>query len=116
MQRMDALGSLDGRVIAIAGVGGGLGPLVAGRLGAAGATVAGANRGQDEGDALGEKLELGERWDGRAVDLTDEDTVAGWRDGLVERFGRVDGLVHLVGGWRGGQPLHEEPLPARDLP
>ena len=38
-----------------------------------------------------------------------------WRDGLVERFGRVDGLVHLVGGWRGGQPLHEEPLADWDL-
>jgi NAD(P)-dependent dehydrogenase (short-subunit alcohol dehydrogenase family) len=107
---MDELRSLDGRVIAIAGVGGGLGPSVAARLGGAGATVAGANRGQEEVDALGGELGLGERWDGRAVDLTDEDAVAAWRDGLVERLGRVDGLVHLVGGWRGGQPLHEEPL------
>ncbi|HKZ13328.1 MAG TPA: SDR family oxidoreductase [Solirubrobacterales bacterium] len=107
--------NLGGRVIAIAGVGGGLGPVVAARLGAAGAIVAGANRGQEEVDALGAELGLGERWDGRAVDLTDEGAVAGWRDGLVERFGRVDGLVHLVGGWRGGQPLHEEPLADWDL-
>jgi NAD(P)-dependent dehydrogenase (short-subunit alcohol dehydrogenase family) len=107
--------SLEGRVIAIAGVGGGLGPSVAVRLGAAGATVAGANRGQEEVDALGAELGLGERWDGRAVDLTDEGAVAAWRDGLVERFGRVDGLVHLVGGWRGGRPLHEEPLADWDL-
>ncbi|HTT95078.1 MAG TPA: SDR family NAD(P)-dependent oxidoreductase [Solirubrobacterales bacterium] len=112
---MDAERSLEGRVIAIAGVGGGLGPSVAARLGAGGAIVAGANRGQEELDALGEELGLGERWDGRAVDLTDEDAVAAWRDGLVERFGRVDGLVHLVGGWRGGQPLHEEPLADWDL-
>ena len=34
----------------------------------------------------------------------------GWCAGLVERFGRVDGLIHLVGGWRGGEPLHEAPL------
>jgi NAD(P)-dependent dehydrogenase (short-subunit alcohol dehydrogenase family) len=107
--------SLDGRVIAIAGVGGGLGPSVAARLGAAGAIVAGANRGQEEVDALGAELGLGERWDGRAVDLTDEDAVGAWRDVLVGRFGRVDGLVHLVGGWRGGQPLHEEPLGDWDL-
>lgn len=112
---MDEQGSLDGRVIAIAGVGGGLGPSVAKRLGAAGAIVAGANRGQEELDALGAELGLGERWDGCAVDLTDEDAVVGWRDGLVERFGRVDGVVHLVGGWRGGQPLHEEPLADWDL-
>jgi len=113
--RMTDAQSLAGRVIAIAGVGGGLGPAVAERLGAAGAIVAGANRGQDELDALGAELGLGERWDGHAVDLTDEDAVAAWRDGLVERFGRVDGLVHLVGGWRGGQPLHEEPLADWDL-
>ncbi|HET7573499.1 MAG TPA: SDR family oxidoreductase, partial [Solirubrobacterales bacterium] len=33
-----------------------------------------------------------------------------WCAALCERFGRVDGLLHLVGGWRGGQPLHEAPL------
>jgi NAD(P)-dependent dehydrogenase (short-subunit alcohol dehydrogenase family) len=112
---MDDARSLEGRVIAIAGVGGGLGPEVARRLGDAGAIVAGANRGQEEVDALGAELGLGERWDGRAVDLTDEDAVGEWRDGLVERFGHVDGLIHLVGGWRGGQPLHEEPLADWDL-
>jgi NAD(P)-dependent dehydrogenase (short-subunit alcohol dehydrogenase family) len=112
---MEDARNLEGRVIAIAGVGGGLGPSVAARLGASGAIVAGANRGQEEVDALGKELALGEGWNGQAVDLTDEDAVAGWRDGLVERFGRVDGLVHLVGGWRGGQPLHQEPLADWDL-
>ncbi|HET9199315.1 MAG TPA: SDR family oxidoreductase [Solirubrobacterales bacterium] len=102
---------LDDRVIAIAGVGGGLGPLVAERLAAAGATVAGAGRDRDALDALAADLDLpAERWDGRAVDLLDEDAARGWREALVERFGRVDGLVHLVGGWRGGQPLQEAPL------
>jgi NAD(P)-dependent dehydrogenase (short-subunit alcohol dehydrogenase family) len=103
---MDDAQNLAGRVIAIAGVGGGLGPDVARRLANAGAIVAGANRGQEEIDALGAELGLGERWDGSAVDLTDEDAVGAWRDGLVERHGRVDGLVHLVGGWRGGHLLH----------
>jgi NAD(P)-dependent dehydrogenase (short-subunit alcohol dehydrogenase family) len=108
--------SLEGRVIAVAGIGGGLGPAVAARLAEAGAIVAGANRGQAEVDAVREEVGLDpERWDGHAVDLTDEDAVAGWREALVGRFGRVDGLVHLVGGWRGGQPLHEEPLTDWDL-
>jgi NAD(P)-dependent dehydrogenase (short-subunit alcohol dehydrogenase family) len=102
---------LDDRVIAIAGVGGGLGPLVAERLAAAGATVAGTGRDQGALDALAADLGLSpERWDGRAVDLLDEDAARAWCAALVERFGRVDGLVHLVGGWRGGQPLHEAPL------
>lgn len=109
------MNSLDGRVIAIAGVGGGLGPLVAAELARAGATVAGTDRDQGALDSLGAELGLGERWDGRAVDLLDEDAVRGWCTALVERFGRVDGLVHLVGGWRGGQPLHEEPLSDWDL-
>jgi NAD(P)-dependent dehydrogenase (short-subunit alcohol dehydrogenase family) len=102
---------LDDRVIAIAGVGGGLGPLVAQRLAEAGAIVAGTDRSQETLDALATDLGLPpERWDGRAIDLLDEDAARAWCAALVERFGRVDGLVHLVGGWRGGEPLHEAPL------
>ncbi|MDQ3725972.1 MAG: SDR family oxidoreductase [Actinomycetota bacterium] len=102
---------LNDRVIAIAGVGGGLGPLVAQRLAEAGATVAGTDRSPETLDALAADLDLpADRWDGRAVDLLDEDAVRAWCAALVERFGRVDGLIHLVGGWRGGEPLHEAPL------
>src|SRR5882672_4302837 len=86
------MNELDGRVIAIAGVGGGLGPLLAAELGIP-----------------------AERWDGRAVEMLDEAAVAAWCAALVERFGRVDGLIHLVGGWRGGQPLHEASLSDWDL-
>lgn len=107
---------LDDRVIAIAGVGGGLGPVVAERLSAAGATVAGTDRSQEALDRLAADLGLSpERWDGRAVDLLDEQATRAWCEALVERFGRVDGLIHLVGGWRGGQPLHEAPLEDWDL-
>jgi NAD(P)-dependent dehydrogenase (short-subunit alcohol dehydrogenase family) len=114
--RVDEQHNLAGRVVAIAGIGGGLGPAVAARLAEAGAIVAGANLRQAEVDAVGEELGLpAEQWDARAVDLTDEDAVGAWRDALVERFGRVDGVAHLVGGWRGGQPLHEEPLADWDL-
>lgn len=102
---------LDGHVIAIAGIGGGLGPLVAKELADAGATVAGTDRNQDLLDAL--PVELGidaDRFDGRAVDLLDEEAARAWCAALVERFGHVDGLIHLVGGWRGGEPLHEASL------
>ena len=107
---------LSDRVLAIAGVGGGLGPLVAARLARDGAIVAGADRGDEGLAALAAELELPpERWDGRAVDLLDEEATRHWCEWLVERFGRVDGLVHLVGGWRGGEPLHEAPLSDWDL-
>ncbi|HEX3173791.1 MAG TPA: SDR family oxidoreductase [Solirubrobacterales bacterium] len=108
--------SLDGRVYAIAGIGGGLGPVVARRLAAAGAAVAGAERSPERLDELAADLEVpAERWDGHAVDLLDEAATRAWCDALLARFGRVDGLLHLVGGWRGGQPLHEAPLADWDL-
>jgi len=110
------MSSLDGRVYAIAGIGGGLGPVVAERLRAEGAVVAGADHTQERVEEIGAALGLpAERWDGRAVDLLDEDAARGWCAALLERFGRVDGLLHLVGGWRGGQALHEAPLSDWDL-
>src|ERR1700709_21165 len=105
------MSELDGRVIAIAGVGGGLGPLVAARL--AGGGGGGARPAREPAALAALSADLGippERWDGRAVDLLDEDAARAWCAALVERFGRVDGLAHLVGGWRGGKPLHEAPL------
>ena len=105
------MSSLDGHVVAIAGVAGGLGPVVAERLAAAGATIAGADVSQEHAEGVGTTLALpDERWDGRAVDLLDEEATRAWCAALLERFGRVDALLHLVGGWRGGQPLHKEPL------
>jgi NAD(P)-dependent dehydrogenase (short-subunit alcohol dehydrogenase family) len=110
------MSDLDGRVVAIAGIAGGLGPVVAERLSEAGATVAGADVSQERIDEVGSGLGLPvERWDGRAVDLLDEAATREWCAALLERFGRVDALLHLVGGWRGGQPLHEEPLTDWDL-
>jgi NAD(P)-dependent dehydrogenase (short-subunit alcohol dehydrogenase family) len=101
---------LEGRVIAIAGVGGGLGPVVAEHLAGAGAVVAGTDRHAERLEEIGAGLPDPGRWDGRVVDLLDEDATRAWCAALVERFGRVDGLMHLVGGWRGGTPLHEAPL------
>ena len=105
------MSELDGRVYAIAGIGGGLGPVVAERLAAAGAVVAGTDRDQARIDEVAAALDLPqERWDGRPVDLLDEGAARDWCGALLERFGQVDGLLHLVGGWRGGQSLHEAPL------
>lgn len=110
------MADLDGRVIAIAGISGGLGPVVAEALAAEGATIAGADVSQEKADEVGSQLDLGEdRWDGRGVDLLDENAARGWCATLVERFGRVDALLHLVGGWRGGEPLVSAPLADWDL-
>jgi NAD(P)-dependent dehydrogenase (short-subunit alcohol dehydrogenase family) len=108
---MAAADALDGRVIAIAGATGGLGPIVCRRLADAGATLACTDLFEERLDQLASDLALDEeRIDTRVVDLLDGDAASGWCGALTERFGRVDGLLHLVGGWRGGQPLAETPL------
>jgi NAD(P)-dependent dehydrogenase (short-subunit alcohol dehydrogenase family) len=110
------MSDLDERVIAIAGVAGGLGPVVAERLAQVGATIAGTDMAQERVDEVGAALSLpAERWDGRAIDLLDEDGTRAWCAALVERFGRVDAVLHLVGGWRGGEPLHEASLADWDV-
>lgn len=102
---------LEDRVIAVAGAGGGLGPLVAEALAREGATVALTDRREDVLDELGERLGLPEeRIDAQVVDLLDEDAARAWATGLEERFGHVDGLLHLVGGWRGGEPIESASL------
>lgn len=103
--------SLADRVIAIAGAGGGLGPVVAARLAEEGATLALTDVDSEKLDEVTESLGLeAERVDARAVDLLDEDAAKDWATDLEARFGRVDGLLHLVGGWRGGDPIETASL------
>jgi NAD(P)-dependent dehydrogenase (short-subunit alcohol dehydrogenase family) len=90
-------------VIAIAGAGGGLGPVVVKRLKDDGHTVAGIDR---DADAL---AKCGGVDDAQAVDLLDPEAAQAWAASLTEKFGRIDALVHLVGGWRGGTAIDETP-------
>jgi NAD(P)-dependent dehydrogenase (short-subunit alcohol dehydrogenase family) len=105
------MSSLESAVIAIAGAGGGLGPAVARRLADSGATLALTDVDAGRLNAVAEELGLpDERIDARVVDLLDDDSARQWVDHLEQRFGGADGLVHLVGGWRGGEPLATAPL------
>jgi NAD(P)-dependent dehydrogenase (short-subunit alcohol dehydrogenase family) len=102
---------LNGRVFAIAGAAGGLGPTVARRLAGDGASLALTDVSEERLDALANDLGLpDERVDARVVDLLDEAAAGDWAAALRERFGRIDGLLHLVGGWRGGEPIQTAPL------
>jgi NAD(P)-dependent dehydrogenase (short-subunit alcohol dehydrogenase family) len=100
--------SLEGRVIAIAGAGGNLGPTVVRRLAPTGAQLALGGRHKEPLDELA--AEVGADADTAVVDLLDPGAARGWAAGIAERLGRVNALVHLVGGWRGGQPIEEAPL------
>jgi NAD(P)-dependent dehydrogenase (short-subunit alcohol dehydrogenase family) len=107
------LTSLTDRVIAIAGAAGNLGPTVVRRLAPTGAQLALSGRDQAALDELAS--EAGVEADTAAVDLLDPDAARGWARGVAERLGRVDALVHLIGGWRGGQPIEEAPLEDWDV-
>jgi NAD(P)-dependent dehydrogenase (short-subunit alcohol dehydrogenase family) len=102
---------LEDRVVAIAGAGGSLGPIVSAELAARGAKLGLAERTPDLARSCATDLEVADdRCDTFAVDLLDPDATAGWAEHLASKFGGVDALVHLVGGWRGGKPIAEAPV------
>lgn len=105
-------GGLEGRVFAIAGAAGNLGPTVVGHLVSSGGELCACGRDQSSLDALAADVG-GLETD--VVDLLDPAATRGWADDLARRHGRVDGLVHLVGGWRGGSPIEEAPLEDWDV-
>jgi NAD(P)-dependent dehydrogenase (short-subunit alcohol dehydrogenase family) len=94
-------------VVAIAGAGGNLGPTVVRRFASTGARLALGGRDAAALDALAG--EVGADADTASVDLLDGGAARAWADGVAKRLGRVDALLHLVGGWRGGTPIEEAP-------
>jgi NAD(P)-dependent dehydrogenase (short-subunit alcohol dehydrogenase family) len=101
---------LEGRVVAIAGAAGGLGPVVAHELAGRGAALALAERdGARLEQVRGELRSADERIHTHVADLLEPGAAEDWAASVLERFGRVDALVHLVGGWRGGKPIDEAP-------
>ncbi|MBA3021856.1 SDR family NAD(P)-dependent oxidoreductase [Propionicimonas sp.] len=91
---------VSGRLVLIAGATSASGRAAAQALIAAGAQVlaVGHDRGKlDARTALGAEVE--------ACDLTDEGAVFALARRVHDRAGRVDGVLHLVGGWRGGGGL-----------
>lgn len=94
--------SVAERVVLIAGATSASGLAAARALSGAGARVVAVGRNRNRLDALGAEVP------GAGVevcDLTDEDAVAELADRVHEKEGAVDGVLHLVGGWRGGGGL-----------
>ncbi len=97
----------DGSLVVVTGAGGPAGSAVVQALVASGATVVGADRSADALEAVRNRLGDGAgRFRGDVVDLLDVDRVRTWADDVAASHPsgspRVDGVVHLVGGWRGG--------------
>jgi NAD(P)-dependent dehydrogenase (short-subunit alcohol dehydrogenase family) len=107
---------LDGCVVAIAGAAGGLGPVVARELAHRGATLALGER--DSERLKGVVTDLGlptDRIAGTTVDLLSLESGREWATDIAERFGKIDALVHLVGGWRGGNGIGDAPIEDDDF-
>ncbi|GHH50004.1 SDR family NAD(P)-dependent oxidoreductase [Streptomyces candidus] len=111
-------GALDGAVIAVAGAAGPAGRATLLRLAEAGATVVGADA---DVARLAEAVDAaryahgGATVIGETVDLLDLDATRAWAAKTEKEFGRIDGMVHLVGGWRGSATFAETDLADWDL-
>ena len=94
------MAALTDRAVLIAGATSASGRAAARTLRDAGAHVVATGR---DAAKLAPLAELGAET--AALDLTDETAVRGLVEDLHARGTRIDGLLHLVGGWRGGGGL-----------
>jgi NAD(P)-dependent dehydrogenase (short-subunit alcohol dehydrogenase family) len=98
--------SLSTRVAMISGATGGLGRVLARRLADEGASLVLLGTDASRLDALASSLSLPEdRCLTVVADLRDAASTAAAVDAALERFGKVDVLAHLVGGYAGGAPF-----------
>jgi NAD(P)-dependent dehydrogenase (short-subunit alcohol dehydrogenase family) len=99
---------LEGKIVAIAGAAGGLGPTVTRAFFEAGASLAVAGRSVDRLTALLDGLRVpAERRMASSVDASDKASARQWAGEIAEKFGRVDVVLHLVGGYKPGAAISD---------
>ena len=99
---------MKNRVVVITGATGGLGQLAARAFAEQGASLALLSTDQDKLDSLARDLNLpDDRILTQAANLLDESAVRDSAEAVSAKFGRVDALIHLVGGWTGGKTIAE---------
>jgi NAD(P)-dependent dehydrogenase (short-subunit alcohol dehydrogenase family) len=100
--------TLDNRVAVITGATGGLGSVVTRELAALGTNLALLDLDSDKLTALSGSLSLPEsRFLACKVNLLDPSETKSTAEAIVAKFGRIDILLHLVGGWTGGKTILE---------
>ncbi|MGO9261884.1 MAG: SDR family NAD(P)-dependent oxidoreductase [Bryobacteraceae bacterium] len=92
---------LEGKVTLITGAKGGLGSFVTEAFLAAGAKVVGVSRSIRQGDFAHPEFVA------MPADLTSGDAARKITEDAIARFGRIDALVHVMGGFAGGQSVAE---------
>jgi NAD(P)-dependent dehydrogenase (short-subunit alcohol dehydrogenase family) len=99
---------LDGRVFVITGATGATAGAAAHAFAGRGASLALLSGDQTRLDSLAHVLDLpAARILTLAADLRKADAVHSAAEAVAAKFGRVDGLIHLVGGWTGGKTLSD---------
>ena len=99
---------VDPPVVFVTGATGPLGRAVAARYGRTGARLALGGRDADRLNALAADIGLADgSWVPAVGDLADRATAQAAVASVEQRFGRIDVLVHLVGGWAGGSTVVE---------
>ncbi|MFG2823064.1 SDR family NAD(P)-dependent oxidoreductase [Kitasatospora sp. NPDC048365] len=101
---------LEGKVVAVAGASGPAGRATMRKLAAEGAVVIGADIDQHRLDAALAAVRTdvpGAQISGQVIDLLDPQEVHDWADHLEAEHGHVDGVFHLVGGWRGSKTFFD---------
>ncbi len=95
-------------VVIVTGAAGNLGSAVARAFLSAGAHLVLVDRAPDRLPALFPELtDSPDHYLATGTDLTDSDATKAMVQEARSRFGRIDVLVHTVGGYRGGQPVHQ---------
>ncbi|MBZ5621116.1 MAG: SDR family NAD(P)-dependent oxidoreductase [Acidobacteriia bacterium] len=95
------MNSLEGRIALITGAKGGLGSFVTEAFLAAGARVAGASRSIQASDFAHPGFVA------MPAELSSGEAARKLVENVVARFGRIDALVHVMGGFAGGQSVAE---------
>ncbi|WP_031510355.1 SDR family NAD(P)-dependent oxidoreductase [Streptomyces megasporus] len=111
-------GPLEGAVVAVAGAAGTAGQAALLRLAERGATVVAADYDAERLAAAVDRARFahgGATVTGDIIDLLDPDATREWATRTEKEYGRIDGLVHLVGGWRGSAAFAETDLSHWDL-
>ena len=95
--------SSDPAVVLVTGATGPLGSVAIERFARDGARIAAVGRDRAALDAVAERVGLApDRWLPVVGELTDVDAGVAIANAVTERWGRIDVLLHLVGGWAGG--------------
>lgn len=95
------MNEFDGQVVLITGANGALGTAVTRTFLAAGASVAGSSKTIQDSDFSNP------RFVAIPADLTVAGSARQLVDAAISRFKKIDALVHVMGGFAGGQPIPE---------